>query len=141
MAGESENYDIEQEHLNNVFGGPAAHHDAARAAGPGIELLEYLAPRWRGRRRSTLRANDLAHWQTTLITPGAGRSSISLLPGRHSRSCLRDWPRRIPLSVLIGDREDPAVRLLGKTVIEDTGLMGTVVIELQQQVAVAPCPR
>jgi hypothetical protein len=35
--------------------------------GPGIELLEYLAPRDGRPGPPDLRANDIAHWQTTLI--------------------------------------------------------------------------
>src|SRR5437762_9522131 len=45
VAGESENYGPEQERLNNVFGA-RLHITALRAgSGPGIEFLEYLAPR------------------------------------------------------------------------------------------------
>ena len=41
---------------------------ALRAAqGPGIELLEYLAPRDGRPAPGDLRANDIAHWQTTLV--------------------------------------------------------------------------
>jgi catechol 2,3-dioxygenase-like lactoylglutathione lyase family enzyme len=45
VAGDSENYGPEQEHLNNVFG---AHLQITSLRGPqgiGIEFLEYLAPR------------------------------------------------------------------------------------------------
>jgi hypothetical protein len=35
--------------------------------GPGIELLEYLAPRDGRPAPVDLHANDIAHWQTTLI--------------------------------------------------------------------------
>jgi len=44
VAGESENYGIEQEHLNQVFGA-RLHITGLRAKrGPGIELLEYITP-------------------------------------------------------------------------------------------------
>ena len=36
------------------------------ADGPGVELLEYLAPRDGRPAPLDLRANDLAHWQTTM---------------------------------------------------------------------------
>jgi hypothetical protein len=36
--------------------------------GPGIELLEYLAPRDGRPAPADLRANDIGHWQTTLVT-------------------------------------------------------------------------
>jgi catechol 2,3-dioxygenase-like lactoylglutathione lyase family enzyme len=45
IAGTSENYGIEQEHLNNVFGAHLRITSLRAAAGPGVELLEYLAPR------------------------------------------------------------------------------------------------
>ena len=45
VAGESENYGTEQEHLNNVFGAHLRITALRAASGPGIELLEYLAPR------------------------------------------------------------------------------------------------
>jgi catechol 2,3-dioxygenase-like lactoylglutathione lyase family enzyme len=68
VAGESENYDVEQEHLNNVFGARLRITALRAAKGPGVELLEYLAPRDGRSAPSDLRANDIAHWQTTLVT-------------------------------------------------------------------------
>jgi catechol 2,3-dioxygenase-like lactoylglutathione lyase family enzyme len=68
VAGESENYDVEQEHLNNVFGARLRITALRAANGPGIELLEYLAPRDGRPAPADLHANDVAHWQTTLVT-------------------------------------------------------------------------
>jgi len=68
VAGESENYDVEQEHLNNVFGARLRITALRASAGPGIELLEYLAPRDGRPAPVDLRANDIGHWQTTLVT-------------------------------------------------------------------------
>jgi catechol 2,3-dioxygenase-like lactoylglutathione lyase family enzyme len=67
VAGESENYDVEQEHLNNVFAARLRITTLRAAKGPGIELLEYLAPRDGRPAPDDLRANDIAHWQTTLV--------------------------------------------------------------------------
>jgi catechol 2,3-dioxygenase-like lactoylglutathione lyase family enzyme len=67
VAGESENFDVEQEHLNNVFGARLRITALRAAGGPGIELLEYLAPRDGRAAPDDLRANDVAHWQTTLV--------------------------------------------------------------------------
>jgi catechol 2,3-dioxygenase-like lactoylglutathione lyase family enzyme len=67
VAGESENYDVEQEHLNNVFGARLRITALRAAKGPGIEFLEYLAPRDGRPAPTDLRANDIAHWQTTLV--------------------------------------------------------------------------
>jgi catechol 2,3-dioxygenase-like lactoylglutathione lyase family enzyme len=67
VAGESENYDVEQEHLNNVFGARLRITALRAGKGPGIELLEYLAPRDGQPAPADLRANDVAHWQTTVV--------------------------------------------------------------------------
>ena len=64
VVGESENYGVEQEHLNNVFG-DRLHITSLRAAsGPGVEFLEYLAPRDGRPYPPEEKANDLVHWQT-----------------------------------------------------------------------------
>jgi catechol 2,3-dioxygenase-like lactoylglutathione lyase family enzyme len=67
VVGESENYGPEQEHLNNVFGARLRITTLRAAAGPAIECLEYLAPRDGRPFPAEARANDLVHWQTTLI--------------------------------------------------------------------------
>lgn len=71
VAGESENWGTEQEHLNNVFGARLRITGLRAGAGPGIEFLEYLAPRDGRPAPSDLRANDLLHWQTTLAADAA----------------------------------------------------------------------
>jgi catechol 2,3-dioxygenase-like lactoylglutathione lyase family enzyme len=68
VAGESENFDIEQEHLNNVFGARLRITALRTAKGPGVELLEYLAPRSGRRAPEDLQANDITHWQITMLT-------------------------------------------------------------------------
>ncbi|TMB06513.1 MAG: VOC family protein, partial [Deltaproteobacteria bacterium] len=45
VKSESENYGTEQEHLNSVFGARLRITALRARSGPGIELLEYLAPR------------------------------------------------------------------------------------------------
>src|SRR5215471_240656 len=67
VVGESENSGPEQEHLNNVFGARLRITTLRAAAGPAIECLEYLAPRDGRPFPADARANDLVHWQTTLI--------------------------------------------------------------------------
>ena len=71
VAGESENYGTEQEHLNNVFGAHLRITALRGATGPGIELLEYLAPRDGRPFPLEEHANDLVHRQTILVTPDA----------------------------------------------------------------------
>jgi catechol 2,3-dioxygenase-like lactoylglutathione lyase family enzyme len=68
LAGESINHGTEQEHLNNVAGA-RLHISGLRAeGGPGIEFLDYLAPRDGRPAPADTRANDLWHWHTTLST-------------------------------------------------------------------------
>jgi catechol 2,3-dioxygenase-like lactoylglutathione lyase family enzyme len=67
IAGTSENFGTEQEHLNNVYGARLRITSLrAVGGGPGIEFLEYLAPRDGRTAPGDERANDLFHWQTTL---------------------------------------------------------------------------
>ncbi len=73
VAGESENYGTEQEHLNNVFGARLRITSLRAASGPGIELLEYQSPRDGRPVPPDARANDLFHWQTEMA---AGESSL-----------------------------------------------------------------
>lgn len=80
VAGASENYGTEQEHLNNVFGA-RLRITSLRAAGggPGIEFLEYLAPRDGRPVPVDARASDLFHWQTTLVVNTAEAFAKRLL--------------------------------------------------------------
>jgi catechol 2,3-dioxygenase-like lactoylglutathione lyase family enzyme len=71
VAGESENYGTEQEHLNNVFGAHLHITGLRGINGPGIELLEYLAPRDGRPFPEDERADDVVHRQTILVTQGA----------------------------------------------------------------------
>ena len=69
VAGESMNFGTEQEHLNNVPGA-RLHITGVRAGrGPGIEFLEYVAPTNGRPYPADERANDLVHWQTTVLVP------------------------------------------------------------------------
>jgi catechol 2,3-dioxygenase-like lactoylglutathione lyase family enzyme len=78
IAGESENYGTEQEHLNNVFGARLRITALRAASGPGIELLEYVTPRDGRPYPADARANDLFHWQTTLITASPDGAASAL---------------------------------------------------------------
>ena len=79
VVGESENYGTEQEHLNNVFGARLRITSLRAAHGPGIEFLEYLTPRDGRPMPADVRANDLMHWQTTLVTRGIASAAQRLL--------------------------------------------------------------
>src|SRR5437660_4176288 len=72
QVGESENYGVEQEHLNNVFGARLRITALRAAAGPGVEFLEYIAPRDGRPYPGDARASDLFDWQTNLISLDVG---------------------------------------------------------------------
>jgi catechol 2,3-dioxygenase-like lactoylglutathione lyase family enzyme len=82
VAGESENYGTEQEHLNNVFGARLRITGLRPAKGPGIELLEYLTPRDGRPAPADKRANDLMHWQTRLWVQNTEKTARGLQTGR-----------------------------------------------------------
>lgn len=67
LTGESMNFGIEQEYLNNVEGARLRITGLKAQAGPGIEFLEYLEPKDGRSRPADAKANDLLHWQTTLV--------------------------------------------------------------------------
>lgn len=82
VAGESMNFGPEQERLNNVRGARLRITGLRAASGPGIEFLEYLAPRDGRPFPADERANDLVHWQTTMLVPDAGAAAAALRRGR-----------------------------------------------------------
>ncbi len=82
VVGESENYGPEQERLNNVFGARLRITTLRAAAGPAIEFLEYLTPRDGRPYPPDHRANDLAHWQTRLVTRDVGVVALALRAGK-----------------------------------------------------------
>jgi catechol 2,3-dioxygenase-like lactoylglutathione lyase family enzyme len=84
VAGASENLGDEQEHLNNVFGARLRITALRAAHGPGIELLEYLAPRTGRRIPEDARANDLAHWET-LVDQEDVNASWAYFEGSHQK--------------------------------------------------------
>jgi catechol 2,3-dioxygenase-like lactoylglutathione lyase family enzyme len=83
IVGESENYGLEQEHLNNVFGARLRITSLRGASGPGVEFLEYLAPRDGRAYPPEEKANDLIHWQTKFLGTSVEQAAQDL---RKSRS-------------------------------------------------------
>ncbi len=81
VAGASENYGVEQEHLNNVFGARLRITSIHAERGPSIEFLEYLAPSDGRPYPLDAKANDLVHWQTRLVVRDADAAERSLLDG------------------------------------------------------------
>ena len=117
VAGESENFDVEQEHLNGVFGARLRITALRAPEGPGIELLEYLAPR--DGRALERRPNDIAHWQTTLIAPEAKRVDALIRSRRFS--LVSPGPIAIPFdalglrtAALVRDPDGHAIRIASR---------------------------
>lgn len=82
VAGTSENHGIEQERLNNVFGARLRITALRAAAGPGVEFLEYLAPRTGRPMPPDTQATDLWHWQIN-VDAGVADVDDALRRGRH----------------------------------------------------------
>ena len=79
-TGHSENYGPEQERLNGVFGARLRITQVRAARGPGIEFLEYLAPRDGRPYPADERGSDVSHWQVRMIS----RDGAELVAGLRS---------------------------------------------------------
>jgi catechol 2,3-dioxygenase-like lactoylglutathione lyase family enzyme len=116
VAGESENYGPEQERLNNVFGA-RLHITALRAtSGPGIEFLEYLAPRDGRAYPADEKANDLIHWQTRFLGINADQAAESLGKSRTAFLStgvieLRDPKTGFRRAIIVRDPDGHAVEI------------------------------
>jgi catechol 2,3-dioxygenase-like lactoylglutathione lyase family enzyme len=119
VAGESENYGIEQERLNNVFGA-RLHITALRGdSGPGIEFLEYLAPRDGRPFPSDEKSNDLVHWQTrvSVDSVAAAAETLAKAKTRFISTGVVELPRAVDSvrqSVIVRDPDGHAVELAGR---------------------------
>ena len=82
-AGHSENYGPEQERLNGVFGARLRITQVRAAKGPGIEFLEYLAPRDGRPYPTDERGSDVFHWQVRMISR-EGAALVSSLRTVHA---------------------------------------------------------
>lgn len=70
VAGGAENYGVEQEHLNQVFGARLRITALRAEHGPGIEFLEYITPPGGRPMPHDAKANDLIFWRTHLVSGG-----------------------------------------------------------------------
>lgn len=118
VAGESWNYGTEQEHLNNVEGASLRITGLRAGDGPGIEFLEYLRPDDGRPYPADARANDLVHWQTTLV--GASARAVERLAGSGAALVSRG-PASPPDSafgfrrgVVIRDPDGHAVQIIAR---------------------------
>jgi catechol 2,3-dioxygenase-like lactoylglutathione lyase family enzyme len=69
VAGHSDNYGTEQEHLNNVQGAHLRITALRGPQGPGVEFLEYLAPTDGRAIPENSRPIDAWYWQINLRAP------------------------------------------------------------------------
>lgn len=83
VVSTSQNHGPEQERLNNVSGTRLRITTLRAAEGPGIELLDYLAPRTGRPRPHDARPNDILHWQTTITVPGQRNGVLVADPDGH----------------------------------------------------------
>jgi catechol 2,3-dioxygenase-like lactoylglutathione lyase family enzyme len=100
VAGASENFGLEQERLNNVFGARLRITALRAATGPGIEFLEYLAPRTGRPMPADTLPTDLWHWQVNTAadlevvkaafatTPTGTTGDVVALPDQHTTAQL-----------------------------------------------------
>lgn len=117
VAGGAENYGTEQEHLNNVFGARLRITALRAAGGPGIELLEYLAPRDGRPYSPDLKPNDLAYWQTTLAATDVVTAARELFAARvlfisPGEVALPDASLGFAKGLLIRDPDGHAMRVV-----------------------------
>ncbi len=66
--GESINYGIEQEHLNNVLGARLRITGNKAESGIGVEFLEYLSPQSGRPFPRDVKSDDIVHWETIMVT-------------------------------------------------------------------------
>ncbi len=116
IAGASENYGVEQEHLNNVAGAHLRITSLRAAAGPGVEFLEYLEPRTGRNMPANTHANDLWYWQINLhAQPGAFSAAVKRLGAAGQLSPLANPADSLGWSAaLIAHDPDGHASLLGK---------------------------
>ncbi|MBI4528646.1 MAG: VOC family protein [Deltaproteobacteria bacterium] len=119
LAGESENYGTEQEHLNNVFGSRVRISGLRAQSGPGVEFLDYLAPRDGRPMPPDTRANDLWHWQTAMRVARADAAVEKLKAGRvrfvsPGIATIPDRALGINKGFLVRDPDGHALQLIEK---------------------------
>jgi catechol 2,3-dioxygenase-like lactoylglutathione lyase family enzyme len=117
IAGVSENYGPEQERLNNVFGARLRITALRATRGPGVELLEYLAPRTGRRIPVDSKTNDDWYWQVNTSATVAA-ADIAVRRGRYSY--VSPGPQAIDgdLQLIIRDPDGHALLLRDRAGVE-----------------------
>jgi catechol 2,3-dioxygenase-like lactoylglutathione lyase family enzyme len=119
VAGRSENYGLEQERLNNVFGARLRITARRASRGPGVELLEYLAPRTGRPMPVDSQANDEWYWQVNTTAPVAAAEGV--VRQRHY-SYISPGPQPVDgtTQLIIRDPDGHALRLRDRSGLEGT---------------------
>jgi catechol 2,3-dioxygenase-like lactoylglutathione lyase family enzyme len=106
VAGGAENHGTEQEHLNQVFGARLRITALRAESGPGIELLEYIAPPGGRPLPNDATARDLVFWNTHLTA-----DNPQVLAARLAASGMRtvSLPGSIP--AIVRDPDGHALQL------------------------------
>ncbi|HRI13054.1 MAG TPA: VOC family protein [Verrucomicrobiota bacterium] len=90
VVGGAENWGVEQEHLNQVFGVRLRITALRAERGPGLELLEYLTPPGGRSMPADARVNDLLAWRVRLT---ADRLPLPILDQRIGASANKSLAR------------------------------------------------
>ncbi len=83
VQGGSENFGIEQERLSGVDGARVRITTLRADAGPGVELLQYLAPAGGRPMAPGERADDLTHWRTVMVADAVSSPQTLRDPDGH----------------------------------------------------------
>lgn len=92
VAGGAENWGVEQEHLNQVFGARLRITALRAERGPGIEFLEYIAPPGGRTLPADAQVNDLLAWRVPLygVTVALPGTAGALVGKTESAALVRD---------------------------------------------------
>lgn len=92
VAGESDNYGFEQEHLNNVFGAHLRITALRSLSGIGIEFLEYLSPRDGRPALASASPTDIAHHETVVMVDDLEALNAALQSANISADSVKQIP-------------------------------------------------
>lgn len=127
VAGESMNFGMEQEHLNNVFGAKLHITNlGTKDDGIHVEFLEYLAPRDGKPFPQDTRSSDLWHWQTSFSAQRPEDLSLLLSRNRFDfissgEVAFQENTLGFDNSFLVRDPDGHAVRVVGRFETENRG--------------------
>lgn len=114
IAGTSENYGPEQEHLNNVFGARLRITSLRAGSGPGVEFLEYLAPGDGRPYPADEKPTDLIHWQTNFVGIDAVSTAEDLRKIRTAFVSTSVATNAAGKSVIVRDPDGHAIEISSK---------------------------